>query len=222
MFSAILWDNDGVLVDTEKYYFLATKEILAGVGVELTEEHFRKLFLLQSQGAWHLALEKGVSPEDIETLREKRNAVFLHMLKNNDIAIEGVGETLRRLKRSFQMGIVTSSHRIHFDAIHSRTNFLPYFNLVLTREDYTHSKPNPEPYLRATELLGMAPKEVLVIEDSERGMLAAKGAGLTCWIIPNRLTSAGDFSMADRVLTDIRDVVSVLCHPDRKRTGAVS
>ncbi len=210
MFSVILWDNDGVLVDTEKYYFQATRDTLSEVGVELTEVLFRELFLVQAQGAWHLASEKGLPPGEVEGLRDRRNALYLQLLKDNDIIIEGVDETLRQLKKHFRMGIVTSSHKVPFDAIHEKTGILHYFDLVLTREDYQRSKPDPEPYLTATEMLGAKPSEVLAIEDSRRGLIAAKRAGLSCWVIPNGLTSEDDFSEADRVLPHIREVKSLL------------
>jgi HAD superfamily hydrolase (TIGR01509 family) len=210
MFSAILWDNDGVLVDTEKYYFQATRETLAEVHVELTEARFRELFLDQSLGAWHLAREKGVPAEDIQKLSDRRNALYLKLLQEGDIAIDGVEETLRKLKPEFKMGIVTSSHKTPFETIHARTGFLRFFSLVLVREDYRNSKPDPESYLRAVERMHLKPGEVLAIEDSKRGMIAAKRAGLTCWVIPNGLTSPDDFPEADRVLTDVREVASLL------------
>jgi len=210
IFSAILWDNDGVLVDTEKYYYRATRDTLAAVGVDLTEMLFRELFLMQSRGAWHLALEKGVPPGEVEALRDRRNALYLQLLRDNDVTIEGVDETLRRLKRHFKMGIVTSSHTEPFYAIHKKTGILPYFDLVLTREDYRRSKPDPEPYRMATEMLQLKPAEVLAIEDSKRGLIAAKRAGLSCWVIPNALTAEDNFSAADRVLAHIREVESLL------------
>lgn len=210
MFSAILWDNDGVLVDTEKYYYQATRDTLAEVSVELTEALFQELFLVRSQGAWHLALEKGVPPSDVERLRDRRNALYVRLLEENHLLIEGVEETLRQLKRHFKMGIVTSSHKVPFDAIHRKTGILPYFDLVLVREDYGRSKPDPEPYVKATTLLGLEPSSVLAVEDSRRGLISAKQAGLTCWAIPNGLTAGDEFLDADRVLTHIGEVASLL------------
>ena len=82
--------------------------------------------------------------------------------------------------------------------------------MVLTREDYNKSKPEPEPYLKALELLTIDPGNVVVIEDSERGSMAAKRAGLTCWAVPNRLSTHGNFSQADRVLSNIEEVARLL------------
>ena len=75
MIRAILWDNDGVLVDTEPLYFRATREILARVGVDLTQELYVEHLLKQGKGAWHLAAEKGAPPGEIDRMREERNAI---------------------------------------------------------------------------------------------------------------------------------------------------
>ena len=210
MFKAILWDNDGVLVDTEKYYYLANKKFLSRYGVDLTEDLFRELYLTRSIGAWHLIPTVDSEPIDIPEFKKERNAIYLHMLQTEDFRIDGVEETLVALEKEFTMGIVTSSRREHFDMIHSRTGFTRFFKLILTNEDYGKSKPDPEPYLRALELLKTDPKDGLVIEDSERGLMAAKRSGMTCWVIPNPLSAHGDFSSADKILSGIGEVAKLL------------
>jgi HAD superfamily hydrolase (TIGR01509 family) len=101
------------------------------------------------------------------------------------------------------MAIVTSSKRAHFDVIHRQSGLPQHFELILTREDYTESKPNPEPYLRALELLAVSSAQCLVIEDSERGLRAAKAAGLGCWVVPSELTRDAAFAGADRRFDDL-------------------
>src|SRR6202035_4781810 len=76
MIKAIFWDNDGVLVETEHLYFEATQQVLRSVGIDLTEEQYIELFLVQGRGAWHLAEERGIAPSDIERLRHERNEVY--------------------------------------------------------------------------------------------------------------------------------------------------
>jgi beta-phosphoglucomutase-like phosphatase (HAD superfamily) len=76
MIKAIFWDNDGVLVDTERLYFLATQQVLATVGISLSKAQYIELFLVQGKGAWHLAAENGVSPSVIEQLRNARNTLY--------------------------------------------------------------------------------------------------------------------------------------------------
>ena len=210
MFKAILWDNDGVLVDTEKFYYMANKKLLSRYQIELTEELFRDLYLTQSTGAWHLIPQVHLESIGISSLRHERNAMYIDMLQTGDFRIPGVEQALESLKDRYLMAVVTSSLRKHFDIIHRRTNYLRFFDFVLTREDYNQSKPEPEPYLKALELLAIDPDETVVIEDSQRGIMAAKRAGLTCWAVPNRLSTHGDFSQADRVLANIGEVARLL------------
>lgn len=207
---AIFWDNDGVLVDTEHLYFEATRRVLATVGVELTEALFHQLFLVENRGAWHLAEAAGVGPDDLARLRARREALYDELLHRDGLVIDGVEAALAALEGRFRMAIVTSSHRDHFETIHARTGLLRFFDFVLTREQYGRSKPDPEPYLAALARTGLAAEECLVIEDSERGLRAAKAAGLACWVIPTASTRAGDFGAADRVLGSVGEVAAGL------------
>ena len=210
MFEAILFDNDGVLVDTEALYFRANREALATVGVVLEETTYVEYFLRQGLGAWHLAEARGVSPEGIAELRAARDRRYFQLVEEAEILIPGVADLLPRLGARFRMAIVTSSEPEPFARTHARTGLLPHFELVLTRVDYTSSKPDPEPYLCAVARLGLSPARCLVIEDSERGLRAAKAAGLSCWVIPSGLTAGGDFLAADAVLPDLGAAVARL------------
>jgi HAD superfamily hydrolase (TIGR01509 family) len=210
MLKAIFWDNDGVLVNTEHLYFLATKQILATVGVDLTEEQYGELFLTQSKGAWHLAAEKGIAAPEVERMRQRRNALYGEMLAAETLLIDGVEEVLSALHGKQMMAVVTSSRRDHFQLIHERTGLLKYFDFVVAEGDYVRSKPDPEPYLKAIERSGVAPGESVAIEDSVRGLTAARAAGLECLIVPSALTRGADFPGARKVLASVRDVLAEL------------
>jgi HAD superfamily hydrolase (TIGR01509 family) len=108
------------------------------------------------------------------------------------------------------MGIVTTSRREHFDIIHRSSGLLQYFSFILTREDYDKSKPDPEPYLRGLEKMGVEKSECIVIEDSKRGLTAATRAGLRCLVIPTELNRNDDFSEAYLVLDTITAVTPEL------------
>ncbi|MEY4507888.1 MAG: hypothetical protein RLZZ450_10 [Pseudomonadota bacterium] len=210
MVRALLWDHDGVLVDTERLYFRATRELLAEVGAELDEAGYRRFFLQQGTGAWHLARERGCAEDEIQSLKRRRDARYEALLRSEDVLIPGVLPVLVELASRVRMAIVTSSKRVHFDAIHQRTELPRHFEFVLAREDYTLSKPDPEPYLAGVARLGLAPADCLVIEDSERGLAAAKAAGLSCWVIPSDLTQFSDFRAADRRFVDLSSLRAAL------------
>jgi len=215
MVRALLWDHDGVLVDTERLYFQATRELLAEAGAELDEDAYRRFFLQQGTGAWHLARERGHGDAEISRLKQRRDARYEALLRGEEVLIPGVLPLLAELAPRVRMAIVTSSKRAHFAAIHERSELPRHFEFVLAREDYAASKPDPEPYVAAVARLGLTTTDCLVIEDSARGLAAAKAAGLTCWVIPSELTRYSDFATADRrfsglaaLRTALLDVVS--------------
>lgn len=208
--TTIFWDNDGVLVDTEALYFEANRRVLESVGFDLGPEQFHEFFLRQSCGAWHLAVAGGLPEAEVEPLRARRNQIYGQLLGAGGLLMAGATDALRSLSGRFAMGVVTSSRRDHFDLIHQRTGLRRFFDFIVTCEDVAQTKPSPEPYLKALEVCGRARRECVAIEDSERGLAAAKAAGLECWVVPHALTRAGDFRSADRVLASLSEVVALL------------
>jgi HAD superfamily hydrolase (TIGR01509 family) len=202
----VLFDNDGVLVDTEERYFEATREVLAARGVELTREYYIEHSLRRGQSTLELARRAGCGDAEMERLRAARNARYAELLAAAPCVIPGVPEALSRLRGRVRMGIVTSSLKPHFDVIHAASGLLGCFEFVLTREDYTRAKPHPDAYLAALERFRLRPEECVVVEDTGRGLAAARAAGLRCLVIPHGLTRGADFSGACKVLTGIREL----------------
>ena len=209
-YAVILWDNDGVLVDTERWYFQATREAFAGAGIDLTGELYFEYFLSRSRGTSTFASAQGLSEAEITAMQASRNERYQQMLEQECITMDGVRETLALLRPHFVMGIVTSSRRRHFETIHRRTGLLEFFDFAITREDYAQSKPAPDPYLTAVVRSGLPAGKCLAIEDAPRGLIAAQAALLDCWVIPTELTRRATFSGATQVLNHITDMSALL------------
>lgn len=205
---AVMWDNDGVLVDTEALYFRATREVLATVGVDLTRELFVRVSLRRGRSVFGLAADRGMGPAAVDRLRVDRNRRYSDLLRAGVRVMNGVEEGLRRLHGKVSMGIVTSSLREHFEIIHSFSGLLHFFDFVLTRQDYKNTKPHPEPFLTAAGRNGLEPQDCIIVEDSERGLAAARAVGIRCIVVPNALTADGDFSGAYRVVGDVRQAAA--------------
>jgi HAD superfamily hydrolase (TIGR01509 family) len=206
MLKALLWDNDGVLVDTEELYFRATREVLLEVGIDLSRDLFIRISLEQGRSAFDLASEQGLSQEVITRLRDDRNKRYSSLLRKGVRMLDGVENALRHLHGKVLMGVVTSSRREHFDIIHNATGLLRFFDFVLAREDYKKSKPNPEPFFAAMRQNGLKPEHCIIVEDSARGLAAAKAAGIRCIVVPTFLSRGSDFQGAYRVLDTIQQV----------------
>ncbi|TYT75171.1 HAD family hydrolase [Desulfobotulus mexicanus] len=207
-FKTIFFDNDGVLVDTEKCYFEANQLALKDYGITMSLEDFQKYFLRSSKGIY--AILGDVSQAAFEVFRKKRKQYHMELLAEKPIAIPGVDRILPLLAEHFRIGVVTSSEKEPFERIHRRTGFAPYFDFVICREDVEFSKPHPEPYLKALTFADCKPEYCLVIEDAERGLRAALAAGLCCWVIPGPMACGGSFTGAERVLGSLEEAAFLL------------
>ncbi|HTO52447.1 MAG TPA: HAD family phosphatase [Myxococcota bacterium] len=206
---AIFWDNDGVLVDTERFYFEASRAALHRLGVDFDEAIYVAHCLGTGASCFDLARRIGIAEPVIDAARAARDAHYGELIEQVEL-IPGVRDTLQSLHGRVPMAVVTSSQPHHFAVQHARTDVLHYFDFVLTSADYDRHKPDPEPYLTAAARLGVAPADCLVIEDSERGLAAAQRAGMRCVVIPRWLSGGGDFAAAWRVLPEIARVPELL------------
>jgi len=205
---AILFDNDGVLVDTEPLFLRATRELLATVGIAVDAEVYRQVCLVRGASVFDLAAERGLAADEILALRERRDARYAELIDAGVDVLPGVRATLAGLHGRRPLAIVTSSGREHFAQIHRRTQLLGHFELVLTDGDYARHKPHPDPYLAAAARLGVRPERCLVLEDTERGLAAAVAAGMRCIAIPHALSRGSDFGRAERVLGSMEELLA--------------
>jgi HAD superfamily hydrolase (TIGR01509 family) len=210
MVEAIFWDNDGVLVDTECLFFESTRRTLATIGIQLSMSQFLDLSMRQGRSAFDLAVERGWSQEQVTNLKVQRDLLYSEMLRKQTRVLPGVTETLKALHGQKRMAVVTSSQRQHFDVMHADIGLTKYFEFVLAREDYGKTKPNPEPYVLALKRMGMNAEKCVAVEDSERGLAAARAAGLRCLVIPNKITRGCTFSGATAILPGAAAVLELL------------
>jgi HAD superfamily hydrolase (TIGR01509 family) len=205
-FDAILFDNDGVLVDTEPLFLQATQELLSTVGVALTAEDYHDISMRAGRSVFELASARGLSDAEIARLRTARNERYAALIDEGVRILDGVQETLERLHGRLPLAIVTTSDRFHFDRIHDQTGLMRFFEFVVANGDYSHEKPHPAPYLAGASRMGVRPERCLAIEDTERGLVSATAAGMRCIAIPNALTRAGNFDSAHAVLESMHDL----------------
>lgn len=207
----VLWDNDGVLVNTEHLFYQANREVLLEHGVDLTEKQYFDWFLLENYGAWHLLRAKGVSDQRIEQLRAQRRQRFSAMLQAGDnLAIAQMEQVLAQFWRRIPMAVVTSAHAEHFHLSHAASGMGGYFDFVLTREMYQESKPAPDGYLMGLRRLGLQPGDCIAVEDSPRGLRAANAAGLECIVVRNRMNRHHPFDTALCVVDSAQELREVI------------
>jgi HAD superfamily hydrolase (TIGR01509 family) len=205
----ILFDHDGVLVDTELWYYKAGERALADIGLTLNKDQYLR-DMSRGSGTWAQARAADVDEQTIIRLRALRDDYYQEYLRTEAIEIDGVVETLAELSKYVHMAIVTTARRVDFDIIHENRQVRKFMDFVLVREDYQLAKPHPEPYLTGLQRLGATKDETLVVEDSSRGLNSAVAAGLECAIVYNEFTRTQDFARASyriETLTELKDIV---------------
>ncbi len=205
----ILFDNDGILVETEKWYFEANKKSLALLGLNLDMDFYQNI-MIKGGSAFELAQLHNIKNGIIEKHRRIRDNYYQEFLQTKDITIPNVKKVLKELSKKYKMAIVTTSRRVDFELIHNNRGLIDFMDFVLCVEDYTKAKPHPEPYLKGLEKFGAKDYEAIVIEDSQRGLESAKNANIDCIVIKNEFTSKQDFKKADYFINSFEELKTLL------------
>jgi len=180
MTKAVLWDLDGVLVDTAPFHFQAWQELFQSVGKGFAEADFRRTFGLRNDAILTDILGELTSAE-VERLAQRKEGLYRDKVAGRVAAIPGAIDLLRRLQqRGRKIAIVSSTTRENVRVVLSSLGLEGVFEAVVAEEDAPKGKPDPQGFLVAAEKLGVAAAECVVIEDAPGGVEAAKRAGMRC------------------------------------------
>jgi HAD superfamily hydrolase (TIGR01509 family) len=205
----ILFDNDGVLVETENWYYEANKKALKQLGLNLQRDEYQEI-MARGGTAWELAINAGITTEIIDKKRVQRDNYYQEFLHTKNLEIPNVKKVLKNLSKKYKMAIVTTSRRVDFELIHKNRGISDYMQFVLCVEDYERAKPYPDPYLKGLELLKASAKDTIVVEDSQRGLISAVNANIECVIVKNEFTKTHDFSKANYFIDTLEQLETIL------------
>ena len=180
MTKAVLWDLDGVLVDTAPFHFQAWQELFQSLGKGFAEADFRRTFGLRNDAILADILGE-LAPAEVERLAQRKEELYRDKIGGRVTAIPGAIGLLRRLQqRGRKSAIVSSTTRENVRVVLSSLGLEGVFEAVVAEEDAPKGKPDPQGFLVAAEKLGVAAGECVVIEDAPGGVEAAKRAGMRC------------------------------------------
>jgi putative hydrolase of the HAD superfamily len=204
----IIFDFDGLIIDTEMPCCNAWMELFEQYGFQFTIDDYRKIIGTDTNfydPSKHLSqLINGlISPQEILEQNRTRTRILLELQP----MLPGVLNFIISSNRlGLDMAIASSSNREWIEGYLTRLGIRKYFKIVCTSNDVQKVKPDPELFLLAAKKLEIDPLDAIIFEDSPNGIKAAKAAGITCIAIPNDITRNMDLSLASRIVDSFLDL----------------
>lgn len=205
MIKAILFDFDGLLVDSQPLQFQSVKRIFNESGKDLTAEEFKENWIKTNKNASTIINDYQLSISPEEYTHKKSQYLKEEVDKGLNLK-KGALNILNLAKNNFKTAIVTNNlmeNQIH---MLKKLDIHDYFNELITRDLYQQRKPSPESYLLASKKLNINPKNCLVLEDSDIGLQSAKSAGMSCIVVPDEFTKGSNFEDADLILNSLSEI----------------
>ena len=204
---AIIFDRDGVIIDAET---LALQSIFFGlkkVGIRASKNDVPLMTGMSIDALKEQLLSKwDFSFEEFRLIQRK---YFYEHIDNVPYFLDTIKFIKKLHRQNKTLALTTSAGIEGTRLILKKIGISDMFKVVVAKEDCTKFKPDPEPYIITAKKLGVAPEECVVIEDSEIGVKAAKNANMYCVAMPNKHTKNQDFSLADKIITSIKDLEGV-------------
>ena len=203
--TAILFDFDGVIVDSESLHHRAYELALAPYGLNsIPFDVYADWFSNRGVGLEYCAAQ--VPGLDVTRMKGEKDRLFRQILQTEARLLPGVESVLRSLCAERALAIATGSARDAAVSVLGRFGLAECFRQVIGREDYRRDKPAPDAFLRACQALGEDPARCLVVEDSHKGLRSASEAGIPCVVVPNTYTRGGDFASAAAILSSLHEL----------------
>jgi len=176
----VIWDMDGVLVDTGEFHFQAWSRALSEHGIPLTSEQFRATFGMNNATILAVILGQTPTPELLIKISDRKEQLFRQAVRGRVQPLPGVQVWLERLEAAgVRQAIASSAPPANIDALVDELDLRTYFDVIVSGSELP-GKPDPALFLKAARLIGVLPKRCVVVEDAVVGVEAARRAGMKC------------------------------------------
>jgi HAD superfamily hydrolase (TIGR01509 family) len=205
MITSIIFDLDGLLADTERLHCLAYQDALRAYGAVVSDYEYAEHWVRSGRGINEWISEHGLTLDPL-ALRAHKSRCYLDLLMSELRPMKGALALLEHLHGRKKLALASSSYPDAVEGVLAGLGIAHYFQVIVTGLDVPQVKPAPDIFLLAAQQLGATPSQCIVLEDAEKGIIAASLAGMRCIAIPNPHTRYHDFSKATRICSSLNDV----------------
>jgi HAD superfamily hydrolase (TIGR01509 family) len=207
MIKAVIFDMDGVMIDSEPLWEKTEKIMMARKGLIYNPVYREKIVGLGQKESAILLKETFSLNENIEDIIDQRISVLLDIYERELSLVSGLTELLDLVSESsIKVSLASSSPIRVINFVLEKFNLIEYFNPVISGDFVEKGKPSPDIYLHTAEIMGLSPSECVVIEDSINGVISAKTAGMYCIAIPDKRLDPDGFKKADIIMSNLKCV----------------
>lgn len=209
-YSAVIFDMDGVIVDSEPLHERAFHEIFTELGYgDRHGIHFPDYYGRSDQAVWLDFIGQHRPPQPLAELTRLKQDRFLDLLRAAQPVFPAIPGLVADLAKRVRVGLASGSNRTVIEHVLDMEGLRPHFGATVSAQEVPRGKPAPDVFLRAAELLGIAPAECVVIEDAVAGVTAARAAGMQVIAITNSV-GADRLQAADAVVSDYAAIRQLL------------
>lgn len=207
MIKAIIFDMDGVMIDSEPLWEKTERILLARREIEYSPDYRDKIVGLNQNDSGRLMIDTFKLSEGVEEIIAERVEILTSIYKNELETVKGLVSLLDNLKeRNYPLAVASSSPMRVISFVLDMFSLNEYFSVIVSGECTDNGKPHPDIYLETARLLGVEPSECVAIEDSINGVHSAKAAGMTCIAVPDKRLTPDRFQSADHICESLSQI----------------